>query len=558
MIWRIACQLPRSSAIFFTNKRVAPANVNILIQDPMKRRLSDSASHISSKRTRMETAKISLLPEEEQLSRLLLDASEYIDKSGELDEKVVLRFAGGWIRDKLLGIQSNDIDVAINIMTGENFGIKLKEYVEISENVKKHGLRPKDLGSFHNIKKNPEQSKHLETTTVKIFGRDVDFVNLRKEVYAGDSRNPTMEFGTPEEDAERRDATINALFYNIHSGLVEDFTGGLKDLRAQRITTPMDPEKTFNDDPLRVLRLIRFASRLGFTIDPNVGKWMGDASVAQNLKMKISRERVGIELGKMLKDKSPVTALKLMDRLGLYSTVFTDPAREVPIPDSSKWSIAYNLLSTLKDAETPGSVYHTLVRSDDAKFQAWILAAIVPWGTVEKPKKEGVKAIENEPYSTDIIRRGVALDSKLCAMVTGAFRNRTQITDLKNAIGRSEPWTNQRDVVGMMIRGWKSDWKLHALYALLVEADSDKYGPLIQGWQKFLDHIEKMELMDVATEKYPLTGKDLQKALNEKPGIWVGKALDVCMRWRLKYPTSQNLGEAIEDVKSQLSELKKN
>ena len=233
----------------------------------------------------------------------MLGVAKYIDQTSQQKEKVVLRWAGGWVRDKLLGIKSNDIDVAINVMTGENFGYKLKEYVEDSENVTKHALQPKDLGSFHKIKKNPEKSKQLETTTVKIFGRDVDFVNLRKEVYSEDSRNPVMEFGTPEEDAERRDATINALFYNIHTGLVEDFTGGLNDLKAKRITTPMDPEKTFKDDPLRVLRLIRFSSRLGFEIDPHVEQWMGDPTVAENLKLKISRERVGTELSKMLKGK---------------------------------------------------------------------------------------------------------------------------------------------------------------------------------------------------------------------------------------------------------------
>jgi len=246
---------------------------------------------------------VTLLPEEQQLSNLLVDVATFINVTKNLqpEKQIILRYAGGWVRDKLLGIQSNDIDVAINHLTGYEFAYQIKEYSEIDENIKKHTLKPNDLGSLHQIKMNPEKSKHLETTTVRIFGRDVDFVNLRKEVYSGDSRNPQVQFGTPEEDAERRDATINALFYNVHSRVVEDFTGGLKDLEAQRITTPLDPQTTFNDDPLRVLRLIRFASRLDFKIDPYVEKWMGDAEVAKNFKAKISRERVGIELTKMLK-----------------------------------------------------------------------------------------------------------------------------------------------------------------------------------------------------------------------------------------------------------------
>ena len=133
--------------------------------------------------------------------------------------------------------------------------------------------------------------------------------------------------------------------------------------------------------------------------------------------------------------------MALIDRLGLYNTVFTDPTKDVPTPDSSKWSTAYNLLSILKDAETPGSIYHTLVRSDEARFQAWILAALVPWAKFEKTKKAGAKAIENEPYVTDVVRRGVALDSKTCSILTGAYENRQEITHLKDAIYHDESWS---------------------------------------------------------------------------------------------------------------------
>lgn len=249
----------------------------------------------------MATEKITLTARESQLRDLLLDVARYINESKEIKEKLELRFAGGWVRDKLLNIESHDIDTAINIMTGHTFTLKLREYVKDEENLKKHSIEAKDIGSLHKILANPEKSKHLETVTTKIFSFDVDFVNLRKESYSEDSRNPQMEFGTAVEDAERRDATINALFYNLHSDQVEDFVGGLEDLRTKRIRTPLEPEKTFKDDPLRVLRLIRFASRLGFKIDTATEEWMGNSSVLEALRLKISRERVGVEVEKMLK-----------------------------------------------------------------------------------------------------------------------------------------------------------------------------------------------------------------------------------------------------------------
>lgn len=136
-----------------------------------------------------------------------------------------------------------------------------------------------------------------------------------------------------------------------------------------------------------------------------------------------------------------MTALKLIDRLGLYNTVFTDPTKEVPNPNSSEWSIAYNLLSVLRDSQTPGSIYHLLVRSEDARFQAWILAALVPWGMTEKIKIAGGKAIDNEPYITDVARKGIALDSKTCSIISGAYENRKEIIDLKDAIDQAEPWS---------------------------------------------------------------------------------------------------------------------
>jgi tRNA nucleotidyltransferase (CCA-adding enzyme) len=252
---------------------------------------------------------IHLNEREERLKNLLVDVADFIDKhpvdtaeDGKTKpEPVVLRWAGGWVRDKLLGIESHDIDTAINCMTGEAFALRLRTFCESEANREKHSIGPEDVSILYKVARNPEKSKHLETTTSRLFGLDIDFVNLRRETYAEDSRNPQMEFGTPEEDAERRDATVNALFYRLDTASIEDFTGGLPDLEAKLMRTPLEPLKTFTDDPLRVLRLIRFASRLGFTIDPAAARVMADETVLRNLKVKISRERVGVELEKMLK-----------------------------------------------------------------------------------------------------------------------------------------------------------------------------------------------------------------------------------------------------------------
>lgn len=301
----VAPFLPRVGGHRVTGRVIIKRQINLSVRHCTTSLSSKAIEKISRSQERqaimVATTTITLTPRESQLRRLLLDVAHYINDSKEVEEAVELRFAGGWVRDRLLGVQSHDIDTAINSMTGYAFSSKLKEYLKTPENLKKHSLEVEDVGNLHKILANPEKSKHLETTTTKLLGFDLDFVNLRKETYCEDSRNPQVEYGTPEEDALRRDATINALFYNLHTDKVEDFVGGLEDLQSGLIKTPLEPHQTFVDDPLRVLRLIRFASRYGFRIDDDCEATMCEPSVLNSLQLKISRERVGVEVEKMLR-----------------------------------------------------------------------------------------------------------------------------------------------------------------------------------------------------------------------------------------------------------------
>jgi tRNA nucleotidyltransferase/poly(A) polymerase len=174
------------------------------------------------------------------------------------------------------------------------------------------------------VLKNPEKSKHLETATMKVESFWVDFVNLRAEQYTQDSRIPDlMRIGTASEDAFRRDLTINSLFYNINTGEVEDWTGrGFDDLRKGVVATPLPALTTMLDDPLRVLRAIRFAARLRFTIDKELKEAAIDERVRNALAQKVSRERVGGEVDLMLRSPDPVGAMRLLINLKLASTVF--------------------------------------------------------------------------------------------------------------------------------------------------------------------------------------------------------------------------------------------
>jgi tRNA nucleotidyltransferase (CCA-adding enzyme) len=156
-----------------------------------------------------------------------------------------------------------------------------------------------------------------------VFGLGLDLFNLRREVYEHDSRTPEMEFGTAEEDVFRRDATVNALLYNLDTLQVVDLTGrGLDDMDAKIMRTPLEPRQTFLDGPLRVLRLVRIGSRLGYSIDEQAMASMKDEEIHVALDTKVKRERIGFEVFKMMKGSDPRCAFHLLFEANLYTTVF--------------------------------------------------------------------------------------------------------------------------------------------------------------------------------------------------------------------------------------------
>ncbi|KAL4159276.1 hypothetical protein PRNP1_005040 [Phytophthora ramorum] len=256
---------------------------------------------------------IPLTPAEDSLFSFL----EYIQHL--YAPKTQLRVAGGWVRDKLRGAESEDIDVALDNLMGAKFA----RYITKFQRERK--LPPSSVGV---VKANSDKSKHLEVATVTIEGCTVDLVHLRAEEYTQDSRVPEVKFATPEDDASRRDLTINALFYNLHTRRVEDFTGrGIDDLKAGVIRTPREPVQTFLDDPLRVLRAVRFACEFGFTLDPELElAVLEQRQIVGAMRRKVSRERIGIEVRKMLSGKDPARAFNLLRKFDLLELVFNDTA----------------------------------------------------------------------------------------------------------------------------------------------------------------------------------------------------------------------------------------
>ncbi len=210
---------------------------------------------------------------------------------------------GGWVRDLFLHRDSNDIDV-----------VTVGKGIELAEAVAKRLGKHAHLSVF----------RTYGTAQVKWHDMELEFVGARRESYQHDSRNPIVEDGTLEEDQNRRDFTINAMaicLNRLRYGELLDPFDGMCDLRDCIIRTPLDPDITFSDDPLRMMRAIRFATQLGFDLEDETFD-----AIARN-KDRISiitKERIVDELNKIMLSRRPSEGWMLLDKTGLLPLIFPE------------------------------------------------------------------------------------------------------------------------------------------------------------------------------------------------------------------------------------------
>lgn len=210
---------------------------------------------------------------------------------------------GGYVRDLILHRDSNDIDI---VVVGSG--------IELAKRLKQRLGRSSHLSVF----------KNFGTAQVKYKQYEIEFVGARKESYQRDSRKPIVEDGTLDDDQRRRDFTINALALCLNKERYGEFVDpfdGLQDMEDLIIRTPLDPDVTFSDDPLRMMRAIRFASQLGFSIYPETF----DAIVRNKERIGIiSKERIADELNKIMLSPRPSVGLGLAEQTGLLELIFPE------------------------------------------------------------------------------------------------------------------------------------------------------------------------------------------------------------------------------------------
>ncbi|ODQ53995.1 hypothetical protein SAICODRAFT_55481 [Saitoella complicata NRRL Y-17804] len=518
---------------------------------------------------KIATSSITLTEDEERLRSLLVRTADYLTKRNPESEPVIIRFAGGWVRDKLLGHGSNDIDVAVNSLSGFDFASNVQRNLNSrpnSPNSRPPSPTGRPIKSIHKIKANPALSKHLETATTTIYGLELDFVNLRSEEYTNNSRIPTVKFGTPEEDALRRDCTINTLFYNLHTKQVEDYTHrGLDDLRSKVIRTPLAPFETFCDDPLRVLRCIRFASRLGFEIHMDAKQAMMEPLIKEALKVKISRERIGVEVDKMLKGPDPYGALELIHSVGLYDSVFSSPVVERHHPSETVLRAAQTL-SVLTN-----HLPSVLVPSNtQEKRKAYLLCSLYPYESrfiAEKSKSKPVQA------ASIVIRDALKFPNSDADDVGHVFacleKVGVEIEALENA-GRDRVRT------GLFVKELGPQWptilrtwlihqiisttpvvspSMHRLQSIITKTPAlgEAVRALVSSTRSLVAAIEEDNLSSVHSLKPIVNGKEIANALGIKPGPGMRVLTDNVFKWQLANPEGKG-EECLEWLKENQEE----
>ena len=250
--------------------------------------------------------------------------------------------AGGYVRDEFMGLDPKDIDLVIEMPNG---GIEFAKWVTKELGIYS-GSNPVIFPRFGTAKFNLRGIKHKGQDLTDI---DVECVMTRKEKYTDSSRKPEVSVGTLKQDVERRDFTVNSLLKDLTTGEILDLTGkGKNDIKKGVVQTPLDPNVIFTEDPLRMLRAIRFTVKYGWKLPLFMIRAIkNNASKLKN----ISSERIQEELNKMLVTKSPDTAVRLLQITGLSKFVAPELDLLIGLKQNKyhKWDANKHTMQVLKN-----------------------------------------------------------------------------------------------------------------------------------------------------------------------------------------------------------------
>ena len=476
----------------------------------------------------------SLTEEEKNCFSIIID----ILKKNNLTS-TICRVAGGWVRDKLLGKESDDIDIALNDMKGSTLANLINEELYPGKN--KVGI----------IQQNVEKGKNLETATIKINKRWIDLVNLRCE-----DKN---KIGTPLTDAERRDLSINSLFYNINEGKVEDFTNkGIKDLENGIIETPIDAEITFKDDPLRILRMLRFAIKYRFRIGFNINNYIekDKENITKNFYENISRERIEKELYKIFNMNNSSFAIAYLYTFNILDIILLTKDYDSETNYENIFLKIANIYILGEYLLTKNKIFEIEMNSENFNKIDYSLLLLTLYFRDKKNNNDN--SLMNQQIlkftyktSTDYLKSNYLM----CAYFDELYNLITNENYNRLLIGKALRKITYRNILPCIYASIAYEYiEKNQLNTLMDNIDSNCLQNIIEKNKRFLNYIKNEDMMHIDKMKPLFNGKEILEKLNMKAGKELGILIDFLIDEQIKEPKLSK-DDAIELLKKKKDEI---
>ncbi|MGF1670832.1 MAG: CCA tRNA nucleotidyltransferase [Balneolaceae bacterium] len=407
---------------------------------------------------------------------------------------------GGYVRDYYLKRLNADEITDIDFVTVGS-GIKLAESVAKELNSTKVAVY-----------------KQFGTAQVRYNDIDLEFVGARKESYRRNSRKPIVEDGTLKDDQMRRDLTINALSWSLNSdtfGVLHDPFGGIQDLKDKVIRTPIDPEKTFDDDPLRMMRAIRFATQLHFSITEDT--FLAIKKMAPRMKI-ISKERIIEELNKIVLSDKPSRGFSMLLEAGLLDYIFPEMVNLLGVDEMEGQRHKDNFWHTLEVLDNVAEVSDNL----------WLRWAAIMHDIAKPPTKRfkkdtgwtfhGHDAL-GAKWTPKIFRRlGLPLDERM------RYVQKLVRLHLRPIALVSEEVSDSAIRRLIYEAGDEIEDLMTLCRADITSKNEYKVKKFLKNFDKVENKIKEVERKDkIRNWKNPVTGNEIMQALHLKPGPLVGK-----------------------------------
>jgi tRNA nucleotidyltransferase/poly(A) polymerase len=419
---------------------------------------------------------------------------------------------GGFIRDLLLDREPKDLDIVVcskNKITDRQFsGINFSKIL-----AKKYSLH------------DPVVFERFGTSKLFINSKEVEFVMPRKEYYEFDSRNPDTTLGSLEEDALRRDFTINALFLRLSDMTILDFTSkGIKDIKNKtiRVTDPKNAEIIFRQDPLRILRAVRQSLQLGFSIETITY----DAMKASAKRIDIvSPERIRDELNKIIIEQSPSKAFLMIDDINLLQEILPEVARLKNLEQAKKYhvdDVFTHTLKTLDKTRNDATLRISALFHDIGKFKTYKKTG----SEISFLGHECEGILKRLKYPKDFIRR-----------VSSIIKNHMYLKMYTN------DWSDS--AIRKFFKRCANDYDL---IMEISKADCAK----INDERKLADlnaRIENLKLKNMLYKGEMFSGKELMEIFNKPAGKWIKIAKNKIEELQIENPKITK-GKAIKIIKN--------